>query len=393
MPKQTTYGEGTLRQRPDGRWEYRVNVAPAGMDPDRRSFYGKTGPAAKKAYRAFMDNRTAEEERRAELRRRQREKTVREWGDFWLETYKKGKIAPKNYENYKLYLENHIYPSLGGLMLSDVLPYHIEALYAAKRKFSGSALNYLKICLHGIFHSAVKNNLCDRDPSEDIAPPKKPAPPPRVFSRDDVATLLKYCPSHRYGAYVEALLYTGLRISELCALTWNDVDLEAGTLTISKTLALTEKLPGEKNRSYEIKNSTKTGKNRTVVLDQDGIALFRSIPRAGIYLFTSRKLAFATPHMYTYRYDQVFKDMEAETGKSVAYLSPHKCRHTYATYLLNGCGNLRAVQTQLGHAKSSTTEIYTHIDVDAMRESVSKLSYQKPKPKGESFSDSGVKQG
>ena len=393
MPKQTTYVEGTLRQRSDGRWEYRVNVAPAGMDPDRRSFYGKTGPAAKKAYRAYMDNRTAEEERRAELRRRQREKTVQEWGDFWLETYKKGKIAPKNYTNYKLYLERHIYPSLGSLMLSDVLPYHIEALYAAKRKMSKSALNYIKICLRGLFRSAVKNNLCDKDPSEDISPPKKLPPAPKVFSRDDVAALLDYCPSHRYGYYVEALLYTGLRIGELCALTWNDVDLEAGTLTISKTLAVAERVAGQKGRIYEVKDSTKTGHARTVVLDAVGIALFRTIPRTGIYLFTSKKYAFATPDMFRHRYDKVFDEMEADTGKSIPRLSPHKCRHTYATYLLNGGANIRAVQDQLGHAKITTTEIYTHIDLDTLRENVSKLSYQKPSSAGKPFSDSGVKQG
>lgn len=59
----------------------------------------------------------------------------------------------------------------------------------------------------------------------------------------------------------------------------------------------------------------------------------------------------------------------------VAYLSPHKCRHTYATYLLKGGANLREVQQLLGHSTVGVTEIYTHIDTDDIKSSVAKLPY------------------
>ena len=61
--------------------------------------------------------------------------------------------------------------------------------------------------------------------------------------------------------------------------------------------------------------------------------------------------------------------------QKVEYLSPHKLRHTYATAVLNNSNNLRAVQELLGHSRSTTTEIYTHINIDNKRSAVANLEF------------------
>lgn len=362
--KHASPGDGTLRQRKDGRWEYRVVVGmDADLNPVRKSFYSKdkSGRAAKAAYKQWLtdhDNNVEEI------------KTVKQWAETWLEVYKKGKIAPKSYYNYKLYIEKHIIPAIGSLKLEEVRPIHIEKLYSEKDDLSSSALNYIRIALNGIFESAKENRLCITNPSEKIRPPKKVSKPPCAFTKDEVAALILYAQNHKYGAYVLVPLYTGLRIGEICALTWSDIDFDTATITVSKSLSTTD----ETGTKYKIKPSTKTGKNRKVVLTDAGLDVFRKMKHDGLFVFTSKSTEFCTPDIYRRRYDALFDDIIA-SGVKVNKLSPHKCRHTYATFLLSGGANIRAVQDQLGHARITTTEIYTHVDIESRKDNVSKLGY------------------
>ena len=357
-------GDGSLRQRSDGRWEYRVVIGmDADMNPIRKSFYSKdkSGRAAKAAYRDWLTNQEPGVEGI---------KTVKQWAETWLEAYKKGKVAPKSYTNYKLYVEKHIVPAIGHMQLEGVRPVHIETLYAEKERLSSSALNYIRITLNGIFESAKENRLCNTNPAEKVRPPKKDAKLPTAFSEDEVTDLILYAMDHKYGAYVLIPLYTGLRIGEICALTWPDIDFDSATITVNKTVAATE----EKGKKYEVKQTTKTGKARAVVLTKTGLGTFRSIPKTGLYVFTGRGSGFCTPDIFRRRYDKVFDDLIA-SGVNVRKLSPHKCRHTYASFLLAGGANIRAVQDQLGHSRITTTEIYTHVDIESRKDNVSKLGY------------------
>ena len=359
--KRAMNGDGSLRQRPDGSWEYRVTV---GIDADgkkiRKSFYArdKSGRGAKNKYREWLEGKEQPIQSR---------QTVKMWAERWLETYKKGRVAPQSYRNYKMYVDKHIVPALGSFLLSEVKPVQIQGIYAAKAGLSDSALNHIRIALNGIFQSAVDNGLCSANPAAKIRPQRREEHEPQVFTRDEITTILTACKRHPDGAYVEALLYTGLRIGELCALMWSDVDLDRGVLTVSKSASIS----GEKGRKFEIRQTTKTGRSRQVVLTPEGIDLFRRLPRRGLYVFAGDRMEFCTPDVYRRRYNRVFD------GLAVRRLSPHKCRHTYATFLLDAGASIRSVQDQLGHARITTTEIYTHVDLDTRRENVDRLVFDK----------------
>lgn len=376
-------GEGSLRRRQDGSWEYRIMVE-GRKTP--LSFYSRDadGRGAKKKYRAWQretGGKTVEQVM-----------TVNRWAAAWL-SIKKSTVVYGTYENYKRYVNDFILPSIGGLKLEAVRPYHIAQLYAEPKvaKLSNSAKNEIRVCLNGIFKTARKNRLCTENPAEDETFGRTQAKPPQVFTLEHVKAILTYAPSHKWGVYALAALLTGLRTEELCALMWSDLSLlsDPPYIKVHQVIAKVEcvgntTLPADKNgkikqkRTYALRDQTKGKKERIAVLTDEGAKVFEATPKQGIFVFPGRKGApYLTPPQFAHRWEAVLRDLNRtlEEAQQVPLLSPHKARHTYATYLLSGGANIRAVQEQLGHAKLSTTQIYTHVDLEAKKNNVKKLAY------------------
>ena len=179
-------GDGSLRQRPDGTWEYRVTIGITEEGkPLRKSFYSKdkTGREAKRKYRDYLQQK--EEEISTN-------KTVTMWAETWLETYKRDKVAPQSFRNYKNYVNAHIIPVIGAMRVSDVRPVDIERVMAAASSLSDSARNHIKIALNGIFETAVDNGLCSRNPVSKVKLQKRGDKTPVCFDREEIAALLPY---------------------------------------------------------------------------------------------------------------------------------------------------------------------------------------------------------
>lgn len=391
-------GTGSFYHRKDGTVQYRVYLG-IGADgkPMRPSFYGKDEKEALKAYNSWIKTSG-----KLPIERVQ---TVGEWADKWLELYKKDKVGYKTYKNYKLYVEKHIKPHIGTLKLESVRPAHIAQLYQKESVLSASALRHISISLNGIFETAIDNRFCTINPAEKVTPPHKVKAPPTAFTSDEVDKLLTYAPFHKSGGLICALLYTGLRMGELCALQWGDIHMDEMYLDINKTIAEVENkdtstlvIGGveKHHKKYGIKPVPKSDKSRIVALTAKGIELFKTIPKTNIYAFPSLTGGFMTPNQFREQYEQsikfvnkqldaaceAYKKMHPDAKQSdlaefnhVRLLSPHKCRHTYASHLLAGGANMRVVQEQLGHQQISTTEVYTHVDIASRRNNVTMLKY------------------
>ena len=339
-------GQGTIRKRSNGVWEYMISLE----DGKRKSFYAKKRADAITKYEEWKNNSTVKIEKKM---------TVEEWAKQWLLVYKKGTVAYGTYVNYESYVNNHIIPGLGHLSVDDVRPVHIQRFLKERQHLSLSALKHINITLKGIFATAIENKICSESPVRSIKAPRGSNKAIEVFTVDELAKITKVATTIENGHYVLLPLYTGLRVGELLALQWSDIDDEI--ITVKRSRARAE------GGGYENK-VTKSGKIRYVGITEPLRNVIDNIPRTGLYVFNERGKQLS-PHQFDSRYYSVLKSLE------VTPRSPHKCRHTYATYLVKGGADLRTVQAILGHSSLAVTEIYAHVDTSDIMRNVRKLAY------------------
>lgn len=351
----TSNGSGSMERTKTG-WRLRCSIRLDNGKTIRKSFSGKTQAVCRKAYKVYL------EELQNPASPAQTAVTLAEWGDIWLET-KKSVVEYKTYSNYKLYWEKHIRPALGDNPLCKILPIQIKQFLAEKSKLSNSAQRAILLELKQIFKSAEQNKKCTyaENPMHQIDPIKKLQPNIRIFSTDEINTIMKAADTIPFGTAVACLLYTGMRIGELNGLMWQDID--GDLLHIRRTITLISP------NTWGIKDCPKSGKERTIAISPRLTEMFQRLPRISLFVFPMNNGTYMNDNNFTWRYRQFLK------AAGVPYLSPHKCRHTYATYLLRGGADLRTVQAALGHYDPSVTQIYTHVDNTDQRRAVQMLPY------------------
>ncbi len=194
------------------------------------------------------------------------------------------------------------------------------------------------------------------DPTEDVTGPRRRRPLPKVLSREEVARLLAQPPADtpeglRDRAILELLYASGLRVSELVELEVGDVDLEAELVRVM----------GKGRRQRIVPMGSYAVRALEAYLSRARPVLVRG--RRTEVLFTSRRGGRLSRQWVW----QMLRTYARRAGIR-APVSPHVLRHSFATHLLEGGADLRAVQELLGHATIATTQIYTHLTREHLRE-------------------------
>lgn len=196
------------------------------------------------------------------------------------------------------------------------------------------------------------------DPTELLESPKIGLKLPEVLSVDEINSILDSIDlslpeGHRNRAMLEVLYSCGLRVSELISLRFPDIYLDEEFIRVEGKGSKQRLVPISETAIREIKNYLP---DRNTVTAKKGFEDVLFLSRRGTAL--SRIMVF-----------HIVKQQTEMAGihKNV---SPHTFRHSFATHLLEGGANLRAIQDMLGHEKITTTEIYTHIDRQALRKEI-----------------------
>jgi len=195
--------------------------------------------------------------------------------------------------------------------------------------------------------------LAAHNPTENLDSPKFWHVLPKVLSRSEVESLLQQpnlskTLGVRDAAMVELFYSAGLRVSELVGLELEHIQLEAGYL----------RCLGKGNRERVVP----IGKRCRAVL-KNYLRIREGLNPKGNHLFISRRGTKLTRQ----RCWKIIKDLARKAGIR-SEISPHSLRHSFATHLLEGGADLRSVQEMLGHADIATTQIYTHVSAQRLKE-------------------------
>ena len=291
---------------------------------------------------------------------------LREWIPQWLKTYKLGTIKEHSYRQLEV-LVQYIPDELMDMELDDIKPLHLqEFVNSFSVNASKSYMDKMRGLLHGLFFSAVENELMERNPTTRLRIPQVIEKPRERFTEDEVRKIVDFAldyPHRRIAVAVLSLLFTGLRRGELLGLKWEDIT--GNTISVRRGVYQDGSTPLVED--FKLKT---TASIRTIPLMPELSYQIHALPRCGTFVFCTKSGKLWHPRNFSRDYGSFFKALR-DKYPEVRPLSPHSCRHTFATLTLDSCKNLSVVKQLLGHSDIKTTARYTHPDMNNMQKAVS----------------------
>ncbi|ESQ78990.1 site-specific tyrosine recombinase [Asticcacaulis sp. YBE204] len=243
-----------------------------------------------------------------------------------------------------------------GLNETDIAAFfqHLDA-----RGLASSTMQRKRSAVRQFYRFCVLEGLNDTDPSRKIAAAKKGKPLPKILSRAEVEALIAAADAKdahqaiRLQCLLEMAYASGMRISELVSLRLDSVQKDPAFLIV--------KGKGGVERLVPLNPAARVA----IAEYLDIRPLFLGAKdKNNPYLFCSRG---ADGYLTRRRVGQLLDEAALEAGIDPARVSPHVLRHAFATHLLEGGADLRVVQTLLGHADISTTQVYTHVATERLK--------------------------
>lgn len=367
MGRKRKNGEGTVRLRKDGRWEGRIVI---GYDenglPKTKNVLAKTKGECIEKLKALKSTITPDTPIKLKA-----DMPFGEWLNHWYETYCKPNARPATQRTYEGYIRLYLHPRLGSIPLNKVTTSDIqqmctwmmtEARLDQKNGDSGlsdsQVINCYSLC-DRVLEKAVAEKLIVRNPAKGCKlPPNRPNEM-TVLSREDMQRVLIQAKEENYYELFLLEFSTGLRLGELMALQWDDVDLVTGELRINKQVNLV----GSKLVISEPKTKAAV---RTLILPpsvRKVLAEYKTRVNSR-WLFPSPKKDDLPiiPSAVSRRLHTLLEHAGCEQVRF------HDLRHTFATNALAHGMDIKTLSTILGHVSSATTlNTYSHV-TDEMRQ-------------------------
>lgn len=378
MAKRRTNGEGTIRKRTDGRWEARYYNP---CDGKMHSLYATNQKAVKskldeqlthvKAYHNIQSNTM----------------TVDEWFTIWFNRYLTN-AKPLTVATYESRYQNHIKPYIGDKLLTDsdvdCLQILYNTLYEGANFKKGLSPKTLKD-IHGILHKSLEQARVNRyisiNPTEGCVLPRVIRREIHPLTDDEIKQFLQKAQNNKYADIFVFTLFTGMRQGEVLGFTWEDIDFDNGTITISRQL---QKSRGKVAHYYF--GSLKNNKPRTITpanyifellkkhkLNQESTKKrmgnkWLGDPLSASLVFTNDIGQHLAHHTVYKNYKAIVSEMNINESRF------HDLRHSYAVIALQNGDDAKTVQETLGHHTAAfTLDVYGHVSQKMRRDSANRM--------------------
>lgn len=359
MPR---HGENIFKRK-DSRWEGRYI-----------SSYNEYGKAI---YKSVYSKTYSEVRRKLEIAKNnnsnlQKSNTVNTFGDllyYWLE-FNSPKNKQTTQDKYEFLIEKHIAPELGKVKLSKISSTMINKFIDGKIKnLTNSYVRTMAIIMKSALELAIKERFIFI-PNLDIHLPKQTKHELRILSVAELNLLEQYILNNldftTLGIYIS--LYAGLRIGEVCALRWNDIDFENRIIKVRSTVI---RVKGANGKSYDEIGTAKTDASiRDIpIYNKLFIPLLKMRKLSNSPYVISEKIDFVNKRTFEYRYHKILKNA------GVRDINYHALRHSFATRCIE-CGvDVKSLSEFMGHSNVSVTlNTYVHSSMDLKKMQIEKLN-------------------
>lgn len=318
-------------------------------------------------------NRAQEREKAAqEAAEAAKLKTVRQYADGVFMPAKEATFSENARSSYRMFLDKHIFPVLGDVLLTEVTPAMIQKLLVDFQRAGYAHASAVKLynILNGVFGMAF---LDDSIPMNPMLKVKRPAPRKgeqpkeegdKAYTVQELSYILSCAAQEplQWQTYISLAADTGLRRGELCGLQWTDIDFQASTVTVRRNLQYTPAAG-----VYE--TSPKNGKVRVVDVGADVLDLLRQLRAKQAESCISRwcftQEGTGEP-MHPQSPTRYFKKFGERYG--VKDFHPHKLRHSSASIAITNGADVVSVSERLGHSDTAVTlRMYAHANEESIR--------------------------
>ena len=368
-------GGGTIRQRPDGRWEARYTL---GIDPGtgkqiQKSVYGKT----QKEVRQKLTAITAEIDKGTYMDV-PRLKTA-DWLNTWVEEYI-GNVKPATRKSYQDHVRLNIIPYVGAVPLSKLTAAMIQQMYNELQTDKGLSPKTIKN-VHGVLHRALeqaqKMGYIRNNPLTAVTLPRIEKKQIKPLENNELCAFLKEIRGDTYELVYFVTVFTGLRQGEVLGLTWDCVNFEKHTLLINKQHGKKKgtcescfsSLKNDRPRLIEAADGVMDALKKQQIRQQRWAARLKDgWENSDNLVFTTETGRYLCNQTVYLAFKKVMRRLHLDATRF------HDLRHTYAVNSLKSGDDIKTVQENLGHQTAAfTLDVYAHATSSMKHESANRM--------------------
>lgn len=299
-------------------------------------------------------------------------KTIKEISILWKED-KKQYVKQSTYSAYILILENHIYPTFGDMYELEEEKVQEFTLLKLNNGLSHKSIKDILIVLKMVLKFGVKHGFLEYKEWDIKFPTEREKQQLDVLSIADQKRIMKYIQEHftfkNLGIYI--CLSTGLRIGEVCALTWDDINTETGIISVKKTIERIYIIENDDKHTELIINTPKTKNSiREIPMTKELIKTLKPLKKIvnGSYYILTNEVHPTEPRTYRNYYIKLMKEL------NIPKLKFHGLRHSFATRCIESNCDYKTVSVILGHSNISTTlNLYVHPNLEQKKKCIDKM--------------------